>query len=203
MRLLSLLAFAALALSASGCDTTDVYETRATYVDFRLDTSDRDNVISADGRVASFDDRDVISSDDQARLRSALARAGDGALVIAYVNSDLLFDGASTGQTYSALPLTRGYEAFIDSDGDGTLDTPLVDYTVSYEYSFDNEAFYFDVTSSAELLQLPVETLDVLIPAAIDFRVVTLPASAALGQAGARIDLRDYEAVKAAYGLPD
>ena len=200
---LAALAAALLVTAASGCDTTEVYEATATYVDFRLDTSDRDNRISDDGGVASFDDQDVISPDDQSRLRSALATAGDGALVVAYVNSDLLFSAGTTGQTYSALPLTRGYEVFIDLDGDGEADTPIVDYTIAYEYSFDNGAFYFDVTSSADLSQLPLGDLDTVIPSAIDFRVVTLPASAAFARAGARVDLRDYEAVKAAYNLPD
>ena len=200
--LLSLLALAAFVVSASGCDTTEIYEARATYVDFRLDTSDRDNRISDDGRIASFDDDDVTSSDDQRRLKNALARAGDGALVVAYINSDLLFSGSTTGQTYSALPLTRGYEALLDLDGDGTGETPTVDFTIAYEYSFDNGNFYFDVTSSADLFTISQNDIDNLVPDNIDFRVVTLPASAA-NRAGARIDLTDYQAVKEAYNLPD
>ena len=200
---LSALAAAALIVTASGCDTTDVYETTATYVDFRLNTSDpnSEDRLSANGKETAFDDRDVISPDDQDRLRAALDRAGDGALVIAYIDSEVVLDVVGTGQTYSAMPVTRGFEGVpirIDEDGDGVPEEiPYVDSIVTYGYSFDNGAFYFDVTSSAAL-----DFTDVL-PSAVDFRVVTLPASAAFARAGARVDLRDYQAVKAAYNLPD
>lgn len=189
-------------LTLGACDTTEVYETRASFVDFRLNTTVEDDDISDDGYVVSFDDRDAISSDDRADLQDLLSRAGDGALVVAYIDSGVVLDVATTGQTYSAMPITRGYEGIpilIDEDGDGTPEEiPYVDSIVTYEYSFDNSAFYFDVTSSAQL------DFGALLPSATDFRVVVVPADYFAGaRAGARIDFRDYEAVKAAFDLPD
>lgn len=197
---LTLLASLALLLSVSACDT--YYEDDrgdVIVVDFTLDGDGYE--VSDDGLVASFDTDDVELSSDRDGLRLALREAGDGALVAAYIDTELVLDVSGTGQTYSALPLTRGYEGqpiLIDEDGDGTPEEiPYVDFTVTYEYSFDNQDFYFDVTSSAPL------DWESFLPREIDMRVVTIPADVYYARAGARIDLRDYEAVKAAFGLPD
>ena len=192
-------------LTLGACDNYDegdvYYETRASFVDFRLNTTVADDDYSDDGYVVSFDDRDAISPDDRDDLQDLLAEAGDGALVVAYIDSEVVLDIASTGQTYSAMPITRAYEGVpirVDEDGDGTPEEiPYVDVVVTYEYSFDNAAFYFDVTSSAQL------DFAEFLPNAVDFRVVVIPADRYNARAGARVDLRDYEAVKAAYGLPD
>ncbi len=199
---LSALLAAGVLFTLGACDTTDVYhETRASFVDFRLNTTVHEDDYSEDGYAVSFDDRDAVSPDDRDDLQDLLAEAGDGALVVAYIDSEVVLDVVGTGQTYSAMPITRGYEGIpilVDEDGDGTSEEiPYVDYILTYEYSFDNGAFYFDVTSSAQL------DFSTVLPGAIDFRVVVIPADLYRARAGARIDLRDYEAVKAAYGLPD
>lgn len=189
-------------VALGACDTTEYHENReVAVVDFRLDTTVDADDVSDDGYVVSFDDLDVISPDDRDDLQHVLREAGDGALVVAYIDSGVVLDVTTTGQTYSALPITRAYEGqpiLVDEDGDGVPEEiPYVDVVVTYEYSFDNSAFYFDVTSSAQL------DFEEFLPNAVDFRVVAIPADVYYGQAGARIDLRDYEAVKAAFNLPD
>ena len=200
LRSLTTALLAAVAVFGLGaCDTTDDTALDVFVVDFDLDTTDP--AISDDGFVGSYTIDDVISGDDAADLADVLIDAGDGALVVAYIQSGVVFDVSTTSQTYSALPLTRGYERpiRIDDDGDGTFEDELVvDYIVTYEYSFDNSNFYFDVTSSARL------DFANLLPATAGFRVVVIPDELfVVDGAGARVDLRDYEAVKAAYGLPD
>ena len=196
---LTLLAALGLAVSLGACDT--YYEDErgdVVVVDFTID-GDR-YTASDDGLVASFNTDDVESAEDRDGLRIALREAGDGALVAAYVDTELVLAVEGTGQTFSALPLTRGYEGnvLVDLDDDGTLDDLFyTDFTVTWEYSFDNEDFYFDVSSSA-----PLEWGEFL-PREIDLRVVSVPADVYYARAGARIDLRDYEAVKSAFTLPD
>ena len=197
---LPLLAALGLVVSIGACDNYyDDDRGDVVVVDFTID-GDR-YVTSEDGLVASFSTDDVESASDRDGLRIALREAGDGALVVAYIDSELVLDVEGTGQTFSALPLTRGYEGqpiLVDEDGDGTPEEiPYVDFTVTYEYSFDNEDFYFDVSSSA-----PLEWGDFL-PREIDLRVVSIPADVYYARAGARIDMRDYEAVKQAFNLPD
>lgn len=196
---LTLLAALGLVVFLGACDT--YYEDErgdVVVVDFTID-GDR-YTASDDGLVASFSTDDVESAEDRDGLRIALREAGDGALVAAYIDTELVLAVEGTGQTFSALPLTRGYEGnvLVDLDDDGTLDDLFyTDFTVTWEYSFDNEDFYFDVSSSA-----PLEWGEFL-PRAIDLRVVSVPADVYYARAGARIDLRDYEAVKQAFNLPD
>jgi hypothetical protein len=90
---------------------------------------------------------------------------------------------------------------------------PVVGYTVSYEYSFDNDDLYFDVVSSAPATDFdsdPRVLFDSVVPQRaengpdrLNFRLVTIPSDRYYSQGAARIDLRDYEAVKRAYNLPD
>lgn len=199
---LTLLASLALVVSVGACDSyydDDDDRGDVVVVDFTIDGDGYE--VSDDGLVASYDTDDIESASDRDGIAFALREAGDGALVAAYIDSELVLAVEGTGQTYSALPLTRGYEGLpivIDEDGDGTPEEiPYVDFTVTYEYSFDNEDFYFDVTSSAAL-----EWADFL-PREIDMRVVTIPADVYYARAGARVDLHDYEAVRAAFNLPD
>ena len=124
-------------------------------------------------------------------------------------------DGAPDNTTWAALPLTRSFDqnvVGVDDNGD-TVEVPVVGYTASYEYSFDNGDLYFDVVSSAPASDFsddPTFLFDAIVPQradgtsrSIDLRLVTIPNELYLTGAGARIDLRDYEAVKTAYGLAD
>jgi hypothetical protein len=190
----ALVALAAVTLSA--CDTyydepVDVY-----VADFSLDGDAY--ALSADGRVASYESDDINSSTERDAVRRALRSAGDGAVVMAYIDSELVLDVTGTGQTYSALPITRGFEGtvLVDQNGDGTPEeVPFVDFFVTYEYSFDNEDFYFDFVSTAA-----IDFAD-FVPADIDLRVVAIPATV-FNKMGT-VDLTNYEAVKAAFNLPD
>lgn len=197
-----------LAFVFSACDT---YETRrdVSVVDFRLDALDYD--VSADTRTASYESDNVDSGETRDEIEFALRSAGDGALVLLYIESELVQDFEGTGQTYSALPLSRSFEEVVLQDSDSSI--PVVGYTVSYEYSFDNDDLYFDVVSSAPATDFdddPRVLFDSIVPQRIErgadeleFRLVTIPSDRYYRQAGARIDLRDYEAVKRAYNLPD
>lgn len=212
MRAFASLRLTALALAFSlvfaACDT---YETRrdVSVVDFRLDALDYD--VSADNRTASFQTDNVDSGETRDEIEFALRSAGDGALVLLYIESELVQNFEGTGQTWAALPLSRSFEEVVLRDADTTI--PVVGYTVSFEYSFDNDDLYFDVVSSAPATDFdndPRVLFDSIVPQRVEqgpdeleFRLVTIPADRYYGQAGARIDLRDYEAVQRAYNLPD
>ena len=212
---LAALAAASVLLAASGCDTTDDTALSVFVADFNFDN--RDYAVSADSRVATFDARDARVT--RGSLTDALRTAGDGALVMLYINVEQVqdVDGAEGNVTWSALPLTRAYEELVlasDAEG-GTVEVPVVGYTSSYEYSFDNGDLYFDVVSSAPATDFdsdPRALFDFLVPqradgasSTVDLRLVTIPDELFFvdGRASARVDLRDYDAVKAAYGLPD
>ena len=90
----------------------------------------------------------------------------------------------------------------------------MVGYTASYEYSFDNQDLYFDIVSSAPYTDFssdPRDLFDFIAPqrqlggsSDIDLRLVVIPDELFyVNGSGARIDVRDYEAVKAAFNLPD
>ncbi|MEM6289427.1 MAG: hypothetical protein AAF845_19975 [Bacteroidota bacterium] len=201
---LTALAAVGLVVSLGACDTTYVDERGdVIVVDFTID-GDR-YTETDDGYGVSFSIDDVDSAEDRDGLRIALREAGDGALVAAYIDTEAVLLVEGTGQTFSALPLTRAYEGVpiqVDEDGDGTPEViPYVDSAVSYEYSFDNEDFYFDVVASHQLDW--ADYFGSFLPRNLNMRVVTVPADVFYARAGARIDLRDYEAVKAAYNLPD
>ena len=205
---LTLLALA-LPLVFAACDT---YETRrdVSVVDFRLDALDY--VVSDDNKTATFESDKVDSSTARDEIEFALRSAGDGALVLLYIDIELVntLSGADNG-TWAPLPLSRSFEELVLQSTDTTI--PVVGYTASYEYSFDNDDLYFDVVSSAPATDFdadPRVLFDSIVPQRIedgpdqlDFRLVTIPADRYYGQGAARIDLRDYEAVKRAYNLPD
>ncbi len=209
----SALALAALAFSASGCDTSDDTALNVFVVD--LDFDNQQYRVSNDTRVASFDAREARVT--RGNLEAALRTAGDGALVMLYIDVEQVQDveGASDNTTWSALPLTRSFEELVlaDDGAGNTIEIPVVGYTASYEYSFDNGDLNFDVVSSAPASDFsddPTVLFDFIVPQRADgtsrgvnLRLVTIPDELFLTGAGARIDLRDYEAVKAAYGLPD
>ena len=200
MRTATLALLAALLPTLAACDSyyDDDDDVFVRVVDFELDTDGYD--LSGDGLTASFDTDDIQGNADQDEVEDALRLAGDGALVLLYADNELILDVETTGQTYTALPVTKGFEA-VDDDG-----LPFVDYTVTFTYAFDNEDLYFDVISSAAL---DFDTLfDALgVGGEIEFRLVTLEAdvfaakTAGLGKTG--IDLRNYEQVKSVFGLPD
>ncbi|WP_412062207.1 hypothetical protein [Rubrivirga sp. IMCC45206] len=215
---LSLLALAAVALLGA-CDVNEPYyedtSLRVFVADFSFDA--QDYAVGGDLKTATFDARDASVS--RGDLDDALATAGDGALVMLYIDVELVspVEGASGNPTYAALPLSRSFEEIVlaDDGNGGTTTVPVVGYTASYEYSFDNQDLYFDVVSSAPYTDFsadPADLFDFIVPqrvlggsSDIDLRLVVIPQDLyfASGRAGARIDLRDYAAVKAAYNLPD
>ncbi|MFN3596874.1 MAG: hypothetical protein ACK41D_06350 [Rubricoccaceae bacterium] len=190
LRSLPAAALAAALFVAAGCDSY-VQRSEVRVVDFSLDG--RAYTVSTDGRVATFESDDITNTARRSAVRSALATAGDGALVLLYADNSLVLD-VTPGQSWMALPVTRGFEA-VDAAG-----VPYVDYFVTYTYAFDNDDLYFDVVSTAQLSTIPAAELDLVIPRRIDLRLVTIPAGSILKH---HVDLKNYEAVRAAYGLPD
>ena len=190
----------------------------ARFVDFSLDATRYQ--VSGDARTASYQSDDIDSGTTRGAVERALATAGDGALVMLYIKSYLVTNQSGQGDpTYSALPISRSFNQLSlgDTDGDGQIDDPVdvVGYTASYEFSFDNADLYFDVVSSAPATDFgtdPRSLFDAIAPQRsnaagdpqgadrLELRVVTVPASA--GQRPA-VDLADYAAVTAYYGLPD
>lgn len=86
--------------------------------------------------------------------------------------------------TWTAMPYTFGVES---------PDLPAVDYTISLGYGFDDnflEVFYEASTSEIDLFDQPDRTMKAVI---ID--------GFSLSKSG--VDVTDYEAVKAYYGLED
>jgi len=90
--------------------------------------------------------------------------------------------------TWTALPYTFAYES---------PDLPAVDFTVTLGYAFEVgflEVFYEASTDEVDLRQLP------LVQTPRQLKVVIIDGFVA---AKAPVDLRDYEAVKAFFGLKD
>lgn len=215
----ALVAGLALVLAVSACDTyyDDGYDDgyndgqterpRVRVVDFSLDGDDYR--VSDDGFVASFESDDIRSQSQRNALQTALRTAGDGAVVVAYIDTDLVIDSGNPSNAYSALPLTRAQDAFVNFDlnNDGTVSPgegiPYVDYVLSYEYSFDNEDFYFDVVSSASGNDFGGGArafFDAAIPLDVRLRVVSIPGEVFNKTS---VDLTDYAAVRAAFNLPE
>ena len=189
----------------------------ATFVDFTLDA--QIYAVGDDRRTATYESDNIDSGTVRATVERALATAGDGALVALYIDSRLVADSALFGGTatpYSALPVSRGFEQLVLTEGpNGTTNTVnVVGYTASYEYSFDNGDLYFDVVSSAPASDFsadPTVLFDFITPQeqargvrqgadVLRFRLVTVPATRGSRPA---VDMTDYAAVKAAYNLPD
>ena len=218
-----------LALVLGACDTTDndvdgslevfVTDLRFDADDFRVVDIDLDIATPAELKTATFyaSDAQVVAGD---ALDDALATVGDGDLVMLYIDTELVspVDGAEGGGTWSALPLARGFDQLVfgDTDGDDESDGDVfvTGYFASYEYSFDNGNLYFDVVSSLPYTDFGVGSRAFFrsilptrfgeAPGDIDLRLVVIPDELFFSnRAAARVDLRDYEAVKAAFGLPD
>lgn len=163
---------------------------RVRVVDFEFDRTRY--TLGGDGTVATFDSR-TLGSTVRQRLAAALATAGDGALVVAYVDARLLYDVRPDGQTWTALPATRAFRDVVNGVPYETV--------LSYEYSFDNGDFYFDVVSSDPASDFPAgELFGFAIRRDPRLRVVTVPADIINGT---RIDVRDYNAMRAAFDLPE
>lgn len=194
----------------------------ATFVDFTLDATEYrvNDGPGQDQRTASYETDRIDESAVRGAVERALATAGDGALVALYIKSYLVTNQATPADTstYSALPLSRGFDrlVLVDTDNDGDPDGSVfvVEYTASYEFSFDNQDLYFDVVSSKPASDFgtnPEFLFDAITPQEtnaagvrlgpddLEFRLVTVPATA--GQRP--VDMTDYAAVKAAYNLPD
>ena len=193
----------------------------ATFVDFTIDAADYTVDPRSDQRTAEYESDDIDSGTKRAAVEAALGRAGDGALVMLYIRSELVGQPRNgESQPYTALPISRGFEelvfADVDADNDGNADViPVVGYTASYEFSFDNGDLYFDVVSSTAASNFgsnPRALFDFIVPqprgadglpaglTTLAFRLVTIPATAGSRSA---VDLTDYAAVKRAYNLPD
>ena len=215
---LSALLAALVVLGLGACDTYDGEDDTSLQVfvaDFSFDPDDYDD--GSDGRTATFDAIDATET--RGSLDDALRTAGDGDLVMLYIDSELASNvqGADGERsTWAALPLVRGYNEPLFGDPDNPTDEDYVTtYFVSYEYSFDNDDLYFEVVSSLPYTSFgidnPRDFFDLIVPYrqqggsdSIDLRLVVVPDELFYTNgAGARIDLRDYEAVKAAYNLPD
>ena len=200
--LLSLSLVALLALGVSACDTYDDDDDGGPYgvtvVDFSLDGDDFE--LSDDGQVASFVSDDIASDRARDDVRLALRNAGSGALVVLYADNSLILAG--TEGSYTALPVTVGQEILVTGE-EGQDDVTTL--AITYSYSFDDADLYFDVLSTTPLAASgdDVVSFDDFLPNRIDLRLVTVPADLYYGKAGARVDLRDYEAVKQAFNLPD
>ncbi len=229
MRRLLLLSCALLALPACDSNYNNGYDdgyydgqgtgtttAGARFVDFSLDATRYS--VSSDTRTASYQSDDIDSGTTRAAVERALATAGDGALVALYIKSYLVTNQSSqTDPTYSALPISRAFDEIVLAQGPtpGTTTTvPVVGYTASYEYSFDNQDLYVDVVSSAAASDFgtnPATLFDAIVPQRTDaagirqganrleLRVVAVPATAAKQS----VDMTDYAAVVRAYGLPD
>ncbi len=211
---LAAVAVASFMVAASGCDTTDDTALNVFVADFSFAPGDFDPRES-DLNTQSYDARDARVV--RGNLADALRTAGDGAMVMAYIDAELVSNivGADGNRTWTPLPVTRSFEeSVLARDENGDFVQKVVGFTASYEYSFDNQDFYFDVVSSAEYTDFGDDRsvlFDFIVPQRvaggpddIDLRLVVIPNELYYtAQAGARIDLRDYEAVKAAYGLPD
>ena len=215
---LTALVAAGAVLSLGACDFSDTNDDTAldvSVVDLSFDPDDY--TAGGDLKTATFDAVDASVS--RGDLDFALEQAGDGALVMLYIDVELVspVEGAEGNTTWSALPLSRSFEEIVLAEGEdgSTVTLPVVGYTASYEYSFDNDDLYFDVVSSAPYTDFgdrPEPLFDFILPQRelggpddIDLRLVVIPDELFFvnGTAGARIDLRDYQAVKDAYNLPD
>ena len=194
----------ALALVVGACDTTDDTALDVLTVDFSIDADDYE-VTGLYTAAFSAEDAEVSSGN----LSRALRTAGSGDLVMLYIASELVNGFESTNVFWTGLPVTRGFNQVSD-DG-----TEFIDLVASYEYTFADNSLFFNVVSSLPFDAFsddPEVLFESIIPAEIGrspddlfFRLVVIPDELFFvdGQAGARVDLRDYEAVKAAYGLPD
>ncbi len=218
---LRLLLLAALVLSVSACDSyyddEDDTSLQVFVADFQFD-ADEYEVNETDQKTATYYSVDALVT--RGDLDDALQTVGDGDLVMLYIGTELVsaVDAADNG-TWSALPLTRGFDQLVfgDSNGDGESDSDIyvTGLLASYEYSFDNGNLYFDVVSSLPYTDFtpdnPGAFFDTILPARygeapddIKLRLVVIPDELFLTNgAAARIDMRDYEAVKEAYHLPD
>ena len=220
LRLLTSALLVGAALSLGACDSYDDEDAslQVFVADFSFDPDDY--VVGGDDKTATFDA--VDATEISGSLSDALETVGDGDMVMLYIDSELVsnVEGADGERsTWAALPLTRGFDqvVFGDTDGDGQSDGDIfvTGLLASYEYSFDNDDLYFDVVSSLPYTDFGTDDrafFDQILPFRalggsddIDLRLVVIPDELfyANSTAAARVDLRDYEAVRAAYGLPD
>ncbi len=209
---LRLLLLLALVLSLGACDSYDDEDDTSLQVfvaDFQFDADDYE-VTGFNTASFSAEDAQVTRGD----LADALQTAGSGDMVMLYIASELVneFETNDDELLWSALPITRAVNVTVPAEGGGEID--VIDYIVSYEYSFTDQALFFDVVSSLPYDAFsddPDVLFDTILPARFNeapsdlfFRLVVIPEELFLTNgAAARIDMRDYEAVKRAYNLPD
>lgn len=108
----------------------------------------------------------------------------DGAVLLYVDNS--LFLGSGASGTWALMPFTEG----VDFDDD-----LIVDYTLTYQYSFDLGDLYIDIIASATEFDFSSFFGE--------FRLVMIPGDLFVGNARAGVDFSDYEAVREAFALPE
>jgi hypothetical protein len=179
-RLLPLRA-AALGLAAfaiAGCDFSEDDDPIFTGNDVIVET------FSVDGDEFDVSADDIVGS-YQRNVDDLTEDVADGGAVLLYAGDEILF-GEPQG-TWTALPTTIGY----DEDSDG-----LVDITLAFTFSYDIQDLYIDVIASS-----PID-FEATLPET-DFRLVLIPGEFFAGNAQARVDFSDYEAVRQAFALPE
>lgn len=131
--------------------------------------------INADASIASYQ-RDVPELTPDV--------VDDGAVLLYVDNS--LFLGSGASGTWTLLPFTQG----VDFDDD-----LVVDYTLTYQYSFDLGDLYIDIIASATEFDFSAFFGE--------FRLVMIPGDLFVGNVRTEVDFRDYEAVREAFELPE
>ena len=178
--LASVLLLAALVLTASGCilEANDVDEDLIGNAEIftRRVSFDLDRATLADGTVAS----------EQYSIPAITPIVVDEGTVLAYYR----FAG-----TWTALPYTISVEA--------PDDPPRVDYSATFSYAYDDGLLevFVESSSSDPVVWDDIADTD-LFRAPVEIKVViinSLPFASKTGE----LNLRDYEAVKAFYGLED
>ncbi|MDX1439006.1 MAG: hypothetical protein R3284_03795 [Rubricoccaceae bacterium] len=131
--------------------------------------------VNQDGSIGSYHrEVDELTSDI----------VDDGAVLL-YADGELILDGGAG--TWTALPFTQG----VDIDDD-----LIVDWTLTFTYSYDIQDLYVDIIASATGF-----TFDDF--PRTDFKLVLIPGNLYVGSGKAGIDYSNYEAVRQAYGIAE
>lgn len=173
---LSALALVGLIGFSAGCDTyQDVVVIGNDIIVRNFSFSGNNLDVNADASIGSYHrEVDEMTSDI----------VDDGAVLL-YADGDLILDGGAG--TWTALPYTQA----VDFDDD-----LIVDYTLTFTYSYDLQDLYVDIIGSAT--GLTFEDLP-----RTDFKLVLIPGDLYVGNAKTGIDYSNYEAVRQAYNIAE
>ena len=160
-------------LGVAGCDAGDhdhdVIGNDVVVVNFSFDGSDLD--VNTDATVGSYQRSVSAITDD----------IFDEGAVLLYADGELILDGGAG--TWTALPVTQG----VDLDDD-----LIVDYTLTFTYSYDVGDLYVDIISSA------TGTVFEDLPRT-DFKLIVIAGGPSGTLRG--VDRTNYEAVRQALGI--